>query len=265
MTTKEVVDPSFATDLKNRWASFDKKYRDEMFKRDTVKFKLGSLLKKDELVPFLIHFKERYYDKFLEFFMDLQSHSLMWPGISWHQIFMLFRKMDLYNNVFSMGNVDQAFKDASLLEDIKESRAEVAYSQSLLRYQFLEFIMRVAIERYYISLDCDTAQEALDRLATHLFKTYRLEFSMNGKDVRAFKILGDSSILKIVSSRYHDLTLAYNLVKGDSDYVTVDGLKKWLYSTDLVVGDDVVWRVCTLSRLPPIDEINITEGGRLLS
>lgn len=262
MASQDEVDPTFAVELKKRWAKFDKKYREEMFKKDTLKFKLSNLLKKDELLPFLNHFKDNYYEKFLDIYLDLQSNSLMWPGVSWHQIFMLFRKIDLFNNVFTIGNVDQAFKDASIPEDIKESRAEVAFSQSLLRYQFFEFMMRIAIERYYISLECDTPQQALDKLAGHFFKSYRSEFETGGRDVRAFKILGDSSILKIVSSKYNDLTLAYNLVKGDSDYVTIDALKKWLYSSDLVVGDEAVWKASSFSRLPPIDEINTAEGGR---
>lgn len=265
MASKEDIDPTFSVDLKKRWAGFDRKYRDELFKRDSLKFKLGSLLKKEELVPFLNHFKDRYYERFLECFLDLQSNSLMWPGVAWHQTFLLFRKIDIFNNVFSMGNVDQAFKDASLPEDIKESRAEMTYSQALLRYQFLEFIMRVAIERFYISLECDNPQQALDQLVVQFFKAYRPEFEANARDVREFRILGDSSIHKAVSSRYYDLGLAFNLVKGDSDYVTVDGLKKWLQTTDLVVGDDVVWKVCTYSRLPPLDEISPTEGGKISS
>ena len=263
MASKGISEPSFGTDLKKHWANFDKKYREEMFKRDAMKFKLGNILKKDELVPFLNHFRDKYYERFLECFMDLQSGSLMWPGVTWHQIFLLFRKLDLYNNVFSMGNIDQAFKDASLPEDIKESRAEVTFSQALLRYQFFEFIMRVAIERYYLSLESDSPNDALDQLVIQFFKNYRSEFEVNSREVREFKIIGEPSILKSINSKYRDMCLAYTLVQGDSDFVSVDGLKRWLGTTDLVVGDDLLWKICTYSRLPPLAEISSTEGGSI--
>lgn len=253
---------SFKSDLKAQWAGFNKSYKDEMFKKDCQLFKLNNLLNKHDLTPFLNHFRSRYYDKYLACFLDLQGKSLMWPGVTWHQIFCIFQKMNIYNLNFSIGNVDQIFKDANLIEDIKESRAEANLPLALLRYQFFEFIMRVAVERYLFSLEVGSAIEALDELSASFFSSYKGDFDRSSREFRDFKLFSDGRLMEEIEKRYTDLRLAYNLVRGEKDSVTVEGLRKWINSTDMVVGEELVWETASSSKLPIKAEIYNKETGK---
>lgn len=261
--TESQSSSTFKSELKAQWAGFSKSYKDDMFKRDCVHFKLNNLLNKNDLSPFLNHFRSRYYEKYLACFLELQSDSLTWPGVTWHQVFNIFRKMPIYNNSFSIGNVDQIFKDANLVEDIKESRADVTLPQALLRYQFFEFIMRVAIERYLFSLEAGSAIEALDELSAAFFTSFKGDFERRSREFRDHKILGDRPLMEEVEKRYGDLKLAYNLVKGERDQVSIDAIRKWINSTDMVIGEGLLWSIVSGSKVPVKAEIYSKEEGNI--
>lgn len=259
--TSESKEPVFWDDLSEQWKNFDRAYRDELWEKDSNLIKIGSMLSEKDLKDAMKHFKKRHYEKFLYLFITMQSESLMWPGVTWHQAYTLLSKLDIYSGKFTLASIDSIFHQSNVCEEIMESRNSENSPLCLLRYEFMEFVIRIAMERYWLELESSSVEEALDKFAAVCFKSVSVgEYERNGPGFRNRTILGDQNLCTIVQSRYADLKQAFELAKGKKDHLTLQALTSWLEKTQLIFSEFDIIRELTLSKLPPKEEVS-HKGG----
>lgn len=249
--------------ITKHWKGYDRTYILKLFEEDSKRFKLRNVIQSKDLSSLLTRFRDKYYDKYLFVFLELQALSLLWPMVSWHQIHSLFQNLGIYNDTFTSGHLDALFRESTVPENVTDTRLGTASPQGMLRFEFMEFVMRVAIERYFLSLQVSEVEESLDLLFAACAKSFRGDYARLGPAFRDKKLLSDERILKVVEDRFSDLQLTYGLMKDPSDIVSVKRLISFLDESDLVLSEHQVWRCVSLSKIPILDELK--PEGRFLA
>lgn len=251
----------FGRALVKHWKSYDRAYVLRLFEEDSKRFKLRNLVQSKDLSSLLARFRDKYYDKYLQVFLEMQAQSLLWPLVSWHQIHLLFQNLGIYNDNFTSGSLDALFKESTVPENVGDSRLASAVPQGMLRFEFMEFVMRVAIERYFLSLQVAEVEESLDLLFAACVKSFRGDFARLGPGFREKKLLGDERVVRVVEDRFPDLQLSYGLFREGAETLSVKRLIAFLDESDLVLSEHQVLRAVSLSKLPILDEMK--QEGRL--
>ena len=252
----------FATALRKHWKTYDRAYVLRLFEEDSKRFKLRNVVQSKDLASLLASFRDKYYDKYLQVFLEMQAQSLLWPLISWHQIHVLFQNLGIYNETFTSGNLDALFKESTVPENVADSRLASTVPQGMLRFEFMEFVMRVAIDRYFLSLQVTEVEESLDLLFAACAKSFRGDFARLGPGFREKKLLGDERVARVVEDRVPDLQLSYGLFREGAETLSVKRLIAFLDESDLVLSEHQVLRAVSLSKLPIPDELK--QEGRFL-
>ena len=252
----------FTRESDEYWSQLDKEYVRGLFEKDASHFKLKNVLQEKNLENLIAHMRDNHYSKFVPIFQELQAASLMWPGVTWHQIYMLFKDINmLYNGKFTLSSIDVIFREANVPEDLAESLANNS-PQTMLRYEFIEFILRVALERYWLSMETTSPEVALDEFCLVFFGKVKTEYDRFTKLWRKVTLIEDPYITKEIESRYPQLKEGFEHLTRNQGTISLKGFLQWMDTTDLVVSDSIVWKNFTYSKLPVKEELS-KETGRL--
>lgn len=139
------------------WLPNDSSKFSTMFTEDVRFFCIADLLRDgNDLARFMQHFYEAYYPGLFYIFLNYQSVSMTYPGLSWMEMNSLMRKCGIFNESFEERLCDEVYQDVLyttkgvLVKEMTESVANSVESY-LLRGGFMSYLTRVALLRYYMS------------------------------------------------------------------------------------------------------------------
>jgi hypothetical protein len=151
--------------------------------------------------------------------------------------------------------------------NLTQNQAEEEFDQNtksiLVRYEFMEFLCRVAIERYWMSGDELEAVDALDCFmeiflkkcptAMDRFQGLRKKWFI---DEEIFKFLG-----KDKKGLVNKIGVIWDGVRAGKDFVEWKNILKWTDVQYFFWGEDEIWKCWILSKSPILEGISDYEPG----
>lgn len=259
----------FNKELISHHSQLDTVYYQKMFDEDCKHFRIKNILKPRELSSLLSHLFKRYYIQLVTLFSTLQKNSIKIPGVSWRQVHSLISKVNIFNDNFTMGKFDELYKVVSssntddfaqINSELLSQRTKTSNSENTcLRFEFIELLSRVALERYWMTLESFSPEDSLDQLMLILFNSVGAFLKVNHDTFRQDVLISDDKVKQLIQKNYKKIGFSFNLMKKNGNKegdLQFEEIIDWMKRThSLIVNRKIIWREFCSSKIPEIDEV----------
>jgi hypothetical protein len=245
----------------DRWTTNDECQFARMFEEDTKHFDFQAMLAEAEWPRFLRTVYELYYPGLFYIFLEYQSLSLSYPGVSWMDINSLVQGAGLVNARFSQQQADELYQRVRLATRAvpfkdSEIRRQNSVDKGLSRSGFMSFVAQAALCHFYKPSQERPFEEQLKE-GLESFMSAFMNYAVNARadyDEYRNEQIQTEEVNESLKPFMQHIDRVFDETKAADGLLHLPSLVSWLDSTDLILNERDVQRCFCLSKMPLLDE-----------
>ena len=223
---------------------------------DYHRWKLHRFVKKEQDRTDIMAYLDENLDMFKEIYANVQSASNEYPGISSLGFRDFCYKSRFIDKQFHASAADRLFIAANYDLDYNEGDQNVA--SQLIRYEFLEILVRVAKHKFIETNKCSNYKVALGAM----FSQIKKEYPLLGWNRWRNQVLWEVELNDMLARNQDNLKVIFEMFSRNPKHkrLTMPELREWMCSEKVPELCMISERECQLlfgmSKMPVKDEEN---------
>lgn len=243
------------------WTANDESQFAKMFQEDVKHFDFQDMLSKPQMVAFLARLYEMYYPGLFYIFLEYQSVSMSYPGVSWMDVNSIMQGAGLINEAFTQQRSDQ------LYHEVLSSTRAIPYRETVVsrlspgerglsRSGFMSFVAQAAISHFSVTSQSSPFEAQLKE-GLESFMSAFMSHAQNARadyDEYRNEHIQTEAVNNALKAFLQHIDLVFDEIKGADGLLYLPSLVAWLDATDLILNEREVQRCFSLSKMPLLDE-----------